>query len=133
LLSLFFPGVATIWAGPGDGDSATVLSQGLATLVSPSRKAATNTFELQPAPDISMPAQVDSNSPAYWVNGELYLINSTGTPYLSRGRDQFHQGDTEPIRLSLPDDWPAWIEAVWADANNHVVFGGYHQGPPVAW
>ena len=82
--------------------------------------------ELQPAPHLDMPAPVDSNSPAYWLNGEFHLINSTGAPYLSQGSDQFHLSGVEHVRLSLADAAPAWIEAVWTESDG-VVFAWYHQ------
>src|SRR5689334_19018699 len=54
------------------------------------RSAADWTIEIRPAPGLDMPGPVDSNSPAYWSGGELYLINSTGSARVSHGADQAH-------------------------------------------
>ena len=84
------------------------------------------TVEIRPAAPIDMPGPVDSNSPAYWSNGEFYLINSTGSARISQGPDQFHLGGLEDLPLSLADPSPAWIEAVWPD-DHGVIFAWYHQ------
>lgn len=74
-----------------------------------------------------MPGQVDSNSPAFWYEGEFRLLNSTGNgPVLSRGADQFHFFDASPVTVTVPQPWPTWIEAVWVDPNG-AIFAWYHQ------
>ena len=83
--------------------------------------------ELREAPEAVMPSQVDSNSPAYWLNDELRLINSTGGgPVVSRGQDQFHEGITQKVWFTPAPKMPTWIEAVWMDSNG-ILFGWYHQ------
>lgn len=83
--------------------------------------------EVRDAPQITMPAQVDSNSPAYWLNGDLHIVNSTGNgPYNSRGQDQFHQAETQKVRFKTNAPMPTWIEAVWMDSTG-ILFGWYHQ------
>ena len=74
-----------------------------------------------------MPSQVDSNSPAYWLNGELRLINSTGNgPVISRGLDQFHQAGAEKVRITPAPKMPTWMRTVWMDSSG-ILFGWYHQ------
>lgn len=75
-----------------------------------------------------MPGQVDSNSPAFWRDGELHVINSTGSgPLLSHGRDQFHLSDAKLSTIVRPQtDWPTWIEAVWVDPSG-TILAWYHQ------
>lgn len=75
-----------------------------------------------------MPSQVDSNSPAWWADGQFHLLNSTGgsNPVRSIGADQFHLGSTQSISLSHINPWPAWIESTWVDPSG-VIFGWYHQ------
>jgi hypothetical protein len=74
-----------------------------------------------------MPAAVDSNSPAYWQNGELHLLNSTGDgPISSEGPNQRHLGGPEPVYLSRINPWPMWIEAVFAD-DSGLILAWYHQ------
>ena len=85
------------------------------------------TVELRDAPELVMPSQVDSNSPAYWLNGELRLINSTGNgPSVSRGQDQFRETGTQKIWFNTLAKMPTWMEAVWMDSTG-ILFGWYHQ------
>jgi hypothetical protein len=80
------------------------------------------------ASPVDMPGQVDSNSPAWWKDGQLHLLNSTGNgPMLSIGSDQFHLGAPQAAQLNRINPWPTWIEAVWRDADSGIVFGWYHQ------
>lgn len=74
-----------------------------------------------------MPGEVDSNSPAYWKDGQFHLLNSTGNgPVLSTGADQFHLGAAKPVHFSHINPWPTWMEATWVDPNG-TVLGWYHQ------
>jgi hypothetical protein len=74
-----------------------------------------------------MPGQVDSNSPAFWLDGQLHLLNSTGgDPVLSRGADQFQFASGRPVALRLREDHPTWFESVWVDPSGPV-FAFYHQ------
>jgi hypothetical protein len=74
-----------------------------------------------------MPAQVDSNSPAYWSSGQFHLVNSTGNgPMTSDGADQFHLGPAHSTSIRRINPWPTWIEAAWVDPRG-VVFAWYHQ------
>ena len=79
------------------------------------------------ATEQDMPAQVDSNSPAWWANGELHLLNSTGAnPLRGIGPDQFHLSPPISTYLNHINPWPTWIEAVWPDPSG-VIFAWYHQ------
>lgn len=74
-----------------------------------------------------MPAQVDSNSPAYRQDGQLHLFNSTGNgPVRNEGPDQLHLGNPVGVRMILRNPWPAWIESAWVDSNRNI-FAWYHQ------
>jgi len=86
------------------------------------------TIEVREAPLLTMPARVDSNSPAFWLNGQFHLLNSTGgeAPVLSSGTDQFRLRSNTRVRLAKQQIWPMWIEAVWVDPTG-VVLGWYHQ------
>lgn len=77
---------------------------------------------------MTMPGRVDSNSPAFWLHGQFYLLNSTGgeNPVLSRGADQFRLDGTSSTHIAKQQIWPAWIEAVWVDQTG-VILGWYHQ------
>jgi hypothetical protein len=79
------------------------------------------------AAPLSMPGQVDSNSPALWLDGQLNLYNSTGDgPRLSRGADQFSLTGSTASALARLRPWPAWIEAVWQDPSGPIL-AWYHQ------
>jgi hypothetical protein len=75
-----------------------------------------------------MPAPVDSNSPAYWKDGQFHLLNSTGNgPMRASGAGQFHLGAPERVSINYRiDAWPTWMEAVWVDPSG-IIFGWYHQ------
>ena len=75
-----------------------------------------------------MPGQVDSNSPAFWKDGKLRLINSTGLgPLLSEGVDQSQLDDGSPSTIvRQQSSWPAWIEAIWGDPSG-TILAWYHQ------
>jgi hypothetical protein len=74
-----------------------------------------------------MPGQVDSNSPAFWMDGQLHLFNSTGDgPVLSRGRNQFQLDGGKMSHIVRLRSWPTWIEAVWVDPTG-VILAWYHQ------
>jgi hypothetical protein len=77
---------------------------------------------------MTMPGQVDSNSPAYWKDGRFHLLNSTGNgPVRSTGSDQFHLGAPETARINYRiNPWPLWVESVRVE-DNGVMLGWYHQ------
>ena len=84
-------------------------------------------IEVRDAPQISMPAQVDSNSPAFWFDGQYHLLNSTGDgPVISRGPDQFQLSGARLAHIVRLKPWPTWIEAIWVDPSG-VILGWYHQ------
>jgi hypothetical protein len=75
-----------------------------------------------------MPAQVDSNSPAWWKDGQFRIINSAGKPLISRTPDQFGRGAPREVALDRRDHFPMWIEAAWTDADG-TIFAWYHHEP----
>ena len=93
-------------------------------------QAAAQTATLRPAPETKLPATADSNSPAHWAGGAIYVFNSWNHPSQSGGPDQFRLGAPKPIRF-VPDD-PAmgnrWIEATWPDEDG-TLYGWYHNEP----
>lgn len=85
---------------------------------------------LRTATPIYMPAPVDSNSPAVWIDGQLTVFNSTGLPLVSRGGSQFLPFDqTEAIGAEAMNQIPIWLESVWLD-DDGTLFGWYHHEPP---
>ena len=87
-----------------------------------------NRAEVRRTLEQDMPAQVDSNSPAFWRNGELIIINSTGVPRISRGEHQFAMSSPQPITIDRQDHTPMWIESVWQDEDG-TLYGWYHHEP----
>ncbi len=88
------------------------------------------TARVRPAPPVTMPGQVDSNSPGYWINGEFHLLNSTGNgPVRSQGPSQLRLGAPSKVNMKPIYPWPAWIEATWVDSNG-IIFSWYHQEQP---
>jgi hypothetical protein len=86
--------------------------------------------ELQPVPPVSFPAQTDSNSPAFWNDGELVLFNSTGDgPIRSSGSDQFNLGNSQPVVLGSSIHRPYWIESTSTDEDG-TILAWYHHEPP---
>ena len=76
---------------------------------------------LRPVEPMSMPGQVDSNSPAFWVDGEMRLINSVGgDTIISRGADQYSLKKFGHVSVAKNSVHPAWIEAVWADPSGPI-------------
>ncbi len=81
--------------------------------------------KLRDAPPLWMPSQVDSNSPVFWREGEFHIFNSTGTPVLSHGANQFAPLSSQAVLVDSQDHFPLWIEAVWVDEEG-TVFAWYH-------
>jgi hypothetical protein len=79
--------------------------------------------------EIDMPGQVDSNTPAFWRNGQLQVLNSTGGNASVRGSgpDQAHLGSPQQVNFPHYNPWPTWFEAVWQDPSTGVLFAWYHQ------
>jgi hypothetical protein len=74
-----------------------------------------------------MPAEVDCNSPAFWRDGELFLLNSTGlSPALSRGRNQRRLEVDRSVTIIGNRIGPTWIEAVFTEPNG-TMLGWYHE------
>ncbi|MBV6431446.1 MAG: hypothetical protein IANPNBLG_01576 [Bryobacteraceae bacterium] len=84
--------------------------------------------EIRAAPTVKMPAQVDSNSPAFWRGDTLYLINSIGSSMISHGGSQFSLSTPQPVRIAPGGHSPMWIEAVWQDPGGPL-YAWYHHEP----
>jgi hypothetical protein len=86
--------------------------------------------EVRQAPLVYMPAPVDSNSPAFWRDGQLVILNSVGLVLTTSGRDQFYMEDetTDRIEVETATHTPLWIEAVWVDSDG-AMYAWYHHEP----
>lgn len=88
-------------------------------------------FRLTEAPLVQLPAIVDSNSPAFWQEDQLHVFNS-GWQDTYKSSGGAVENLAEPLRVQLPA--PArpgtvWMEAVWQDPTNNVLYGWYHFEP----
>jgi hypothetical protein len=84
--------------------------------------------EVRTATPIYMPTRVDSNSPAYWYEGQLHILNSANAPLLSTGSSQFYEMETMAPAVDRFENMPMWIEAAWLDERGNL-FGYYHHEP----
>lgn len=85
--------------------------------------------ELRDAPEFAMPAPVDSNSPAFWRNGRISIVNSWGTPLVSRSGGQLLNAATRMPDFQDYNNFPLWIEAVWFDEQEDILYAWYHHEP----
>jgi hypothetical protein len=76
---------------------------------------------------MEFPGEVDSNSPAHWSGGQMYLFNSatnairtTGTSYSYLRHARIVEYDTMK--------WSRWIEATYV-AEDGVLYAWYHHEP----
>jgi hypothetical protein len=88
-------------------------------------------FDLSEAPVQQFPGIVDSNSPVYWEDGRLMVVNSAwAESYRSSGDSPENLSD--PVRVELPGlsrPGAVWMEAVWKDPATAVLYGWYHFEP----
>jgi len=84
--------------------------------------------KLRPAPEVWMPALVDSNSPVFWRDRQFHLFNSAGTPVISWGANQFAPLSSKAVRVDSDAHFPMWIEAAWMDSDG-ILYAWYHHEP----
>jgi hypothetical protein len=87
---------------------------------------------LEPAPPLTFPGQIDSNSPAFWQfvwgQNRLHLVMSWWTPSISRGFSVNRLGNPWAVRFLNSDAGGKWIEAVLQDEAG-TLYGYYHHEP----
>ena len=77
---------------------------------------------------IAFPADVDSNSPAFWADGLLHVFNSLHLPYLSEGRNVARLTDPVGVVFHGGVSGPRWMESVIQDEDG-TLYGFYHHEP----
>lgn len=92
--------------------------------------------ELRRATPLSLPGEVDSNSPALWnlVNGRRRLFVMTswgGRPSVASGSTLTRLGQADPVEIAPWPNGGAWMEAVVPDADG-TWYGYYHLETPAA-
>ncbi|HLF80096.1 MAG TPA: hypothetical protein VJB57_21660 [Dehalococcoidia bacterium] len=87
-------------------------------------------FRLASVEPIHFPGPVDSNSPAFWSNGELVVFNSFMRPQRSTGPSVDKLGEAVEVSCSPCDRGGGrWLEAVWKDESSNILYGWYHFEP----
>ena len=83
--------------------------------------------DVRPAALELLPDQVDSNSPAFWRDGYLSMITSTGMPLISMGTSPFHWFETTQVDLDRQEHLPVWIESAWVDDDGTMLLWYHHE------
>lgn len=87
---------------------------------------------LRYAPYMSFPVGSDStdcNSPAHWDNDTLFLFNSYGEVWRSKGADLFHLGRVVGCTYDTESNGGRWIESTWKDEETGLLYAWYHNEP----
>ena len=77
---------------------------------------------------IEFPSEADSNSPAFWQEGRLYVFNSLHTPYLSEGRNVYRLMAPIGVVFRGGPPGPRWLESV-IQTEDGTLYGYYHLEP----
>jgi len=94
-------------------------------LLAGARLSAQVALHLIPADPISLPMLVDSNTPAFWRDGELRLFSSTGAPVLHHFSAALEWKGASAVELDADGRAPMWIESVW-QAGDGALYAWYH-------
>jgi hypothetical protein len=70
----------------------------------------------------------DSNSPAHWSDGKIYVFTSVGMPIRSEGYDQFSFRFSRAVLFDQYDRVFRWIESTWQDYDG-TLYAWYHYEP----
>lgn len=101
------------------------MSAGLSFLIA----LAGQDVEIRPAPLVRMPGVADSNSPAHWQDGKMFLFNSVAMPIRSEGWNLFSLGQVRVVLFSHYENLHRWIEATWRDPRSGRLYAWYHHEP----
>jgi hypothetical protein len=85
------------------------------------------TVRIEPADPIDFPAVVDSNSPAYWDDGQLLVYNSLNLPIRSVSEGAGHYSRSRVVFVQGENRW-RWVESVWNGADGSI-YAWYHSEP----
>lgn len=85
-------------------------------------------IEVEEAPSLKFPSNTDCNSPTWWSEGKLYILNSTGHPVRSSGTNIENMARGAEIVYNAWRDGGRWIESVHQEADG-TLFGWYHNEP----
>jgi hypothetical protein len=89
-------------------------------------------IDIEEAPEIKFPGDptggTDCNSPVWWSDDTMHILNSTGHPYHSYGPDLTQLGNKAPVTYSNEADGGRWIESVHQEEDG-TLYGWYHNEP----
>ncbi|MBL8093391.1 MAG: hypothetical protein JNL73_04425 [Anaerolineales bacterium] len=85
-------------------------------------------IELEEAQALTFPSHTDCNSPIWWSDGQMHILNSTGHPVHSTGSDLEHMTRGTHIIYNAWRDGGRWIESVHQDPDG-TLYGWYHNEP----
>ena len=80
------------------------------------------------ATSIKMIGAVDSNSPAYWQDGKLYIYNSSGMPLRVEGISAARATSARPVLFNSYERIRRWFESIWTDTDG-TIYAWYHFEP----
>jgi hypothetical protein len=85
-------------------------------------------IEIEDAPLLKFPSETDCNSPIWWKDGKMYILNSIGHPTRSWGENLENMVRGKEILYTAWRDGGRWIESVHQDPDG-TLFGWYHNEP----
>ncbi len=86
-------------------------------------------IEIEDAPPVAFPRGTDCNSPCWWSDGTLYILNSTGHSTRSWGKNVETLERGGEITYTAWRDGGRWIESVYPDEDGGALYGWYHNEP----
>ena len=86
--------------------------------------------QIRSAPYLAYPSSVvDGNSPGLWVDGRLKIYTSTGDLLKMSGENLPSLYMDVPPLIDSHAHQPMWIESIWRDPEDGVVYAWYHHEP----
>ncbi|MBI4929045.1 MAG: hypothetical protein HY835_14855, partial [Anaerolineae bacterium] len=79
-------------------------------------------------PPLRFPSATDCNSPIWWWDGKMHILNSTGHPVHSSGEHVENMTRGSEIIYTAWRDGGRWIESVHQEPDG-TLFGWYHNEP----
>ena len=77
---------------------------------------------------VKMMGTADSNSPAYWQDGKLFIYNSSGMPLRVEGSSPNRATAVRSVLFDNYDRVRRWFESIWID-DGGAIYAWYHHEP----
>lgn len=85
---------------------------------------------LRPVAPLWMPGVADSNSPAHWRDGRMYLYNSDGSPIRTEGESISSLRHARAVLFYTAENKNRWLESTWVDPDGRVWAWYHHEEYP---